>query len=200
VTLLLVRHGESAGNALRVMQGWADFQLSEAGLRQAEVVAHRLASAGATRLYASTLQRAWQTAELIGAAARLEVEPVDAFREYHLGEAQGLAWDDVVARFSVSSATWGTGLIPGEEGTAAFHARLTVAFDELAERHRDDVGIVVSHGGAIARLVTHVLGAPLGAYLPFETPANTSITAVGWDRGRHVLASLNDACHLDDLE
>lgn len=200
MTLLFVRHGQSEGNARRVMQGWLDTPLSDLGRRQAEAVAARLATSGATRLYASTLRRAWHTAERIGEVAGLPLEAADGFREYHYGAAQGLAWDEVVARFGASTSTWGSGKIPGEEGAAAFHARLTAAFEELATRHREDTAIVVSHGGAIARLVVHVLGAPIEAYLPFATPANTSITAFAWERGRHALASLNDACHLDGVE
>ena len=199
MTLLFVRHGESEGNMRRIMQGWLDTELSEVGVLQAEAVARRLASAGATRLYSSSLLRAHQTADRIGAATGLPVEPLDGMREYHLGEGQGLSWDEVVVRFAVSSETWGTGLIPGEEGIVAFYDRLALVFEELAERHREDTGIVVSHGGAIARLVVHVLGAPHDAYLPFATPGNASVTAFAWDRGRHVLASLNDVCHLSEV-
>ena len=199
MTLLFVRHGESEGNARRIMQGWLDTELSETGVLQAEAVARRLASAGATRLYSSSLRRAHQTADRISAATGLPVEPLDGMREYNLGEGQGLTWDEVVARFGISDANWGTGLIPGEEGMVAFYDRLALVFDELAERHRADTAIVVSHGGVIARVVVHVLGAPRDAYLPFATPANASITAVAWDRGRHVLAALNDDCHLSEV-
>jgi broad specificity phosphatase PhoE len=199
VTLLFVRHGQSEGNASRIMQGWLDTPLSELGRRQAEVVAHRLVSAGAARLYASSLRRAWDTAACIASATGLELEAADGFREYMYGAAQGLSWNEVEARFGVTTGDWGTGRIPGEEGAAAFHARVTTAFEELAERHRQDVAIVVSHGGTIARLVTWVLGASVGGYLPFTTPTNTSITAFAWDRDRVVLAGLNDACHLDGL-
>ena len=199
MTLLFVRHGQSEGNARRIMQGWLDTPLSDLGRRQAETVAVRLATAGATRLYASTLRRAWDTAERIGKAAGLTLEPAEGFREYHYGEGQGLSWGEIETRFGASTDTWGSGRIPGEEGAAAFHSRLAAAFEELAQRHRDDTAIVVSHGGAIARLVVHVLGAPREAYLPFATPENTSLTAIAWDRGRHSLTSLNDACHLRGL-
>ena len=199
MTLLFVRHGESEGNLRRIMQGWLDLPLSELGARQAEVVARRVANAGATRLYASPLRRAWQTAERIAAVTGLPLEPAAGFREYGYGEAQGLTWAEAVDRFGVGTGDWGTGKVPGEEGASVFHARVTAAFDELAERHREDVAIVVSHGGTIARLVVHVLGAPVTAYLPFATPSNVSITAFAWDRDRVVLAGLNDACHLEEL-
>ena len=126
MTLLFVRHGESEGNASRIMQGWLDMPLSDRGIVQAEAVAARLASQGASRLYASSLRRAWDTAAAIGKAAGLEVEAADAFREYMYGEAQGLRWDEVVARFGVTTGEWGSGRIPGEEGSAAFHARIAL--------------------------------------------------------------------------
>lgn len=199
MTLLFVRHGESEGNARRIMQGWLDLPLSDVGHRQAGAVARRLARAGATRLYASPLRRAWQTAERIGEATGLPLEPVAGFREYGYGAVEGLTWDDAVARFGLTTGDWGSGKVPGEEGSSAFHARVTAAFEEVAERHRDDVAIVVAHGGTIARLVVHVLGAPIVAYLPFATPRNVSITAFAWDRDRVVLAGLNDACHLEGI-
>ncbi|MSP22953.1 MAG: histidine phosphatase family protein [Dehalococcoidia bacterium] len=199
MTLLFVRHGQSEGNARRIMQGWLDTPLSDLGRSQAEVVARRLATSGATRIYASPLMRAWETARPVGVATGLDVEPLDGLREYNYGEAQGLTWDEVESRWGVSVGKWGTGSIPGEEGTVAFHARVTAAFEELAERHRDDTAIVVSHGGTIARLIVHVLAAPRESYLPFATPANTSITAFAWERGRHTLVSLNDSCHLSEV-
>lgn len=198
MTLLFVRHGESEGNLRRIMQGWLDLPLSDLGRRQAEVVARRVVNARATRLYASPLLRAWQTGERIAEATGLPLEAAEGFREYGYGEAQGLTWNEAVARFGIGTGDWGNGKVPGEEGASVFHARVTAAFDELAERHRDDVAIVVSHGGTIARLVVHVLGAPVNAYLPFATPRNVSITAFAWDRDRIVLAGLNDACHLEE--
>lgn len=198
MTLLFVRHGESEGNLRRIMQGWLDLPLSDLGRRQAEVVAQRLANAGATRLYASPLLRAWQTGERVAAATGLPLEAHEGFREYGYGEAQGLTWNEAVARFGIGTDDWGTGKVPGEEGAGVFHARVSAAFDELAERHRDDVAIVVAHGGTIARLVVHVIGGGMYAYLPFATPSNVSITAFAWDRGRIVLAGLNDVCHLEE--
>ncbi|MCC6237906.1 MAG: histidine phosphatase family protein [Dehalococcoidia bacterium] len=199
MTLLFVRHGESEGNLRRIMQGWLDLPLSDLGRRQAEVVARRVAASGATRLYASPLLRAWQTGECIAAATGLPLEAVAGFREYGYGEAQGLTWTEAVDRFGITTGDWGNGRVPGEEGASVFHARVTAAFDELSERHREDVGIVVAHGGTIARLVVHVLGAPMSAYLPFASIGNVSITAFAWDRDHAVLAGLNDACHLEEL-
>lgn len=199
MTLLLVRHGQSEGNAARVIQGGLD-PLSGLGRTQADAVAARLASSGATRLYASTFARARDTATPIAAATGLELEPLGEWREYWWGEAQGRTWPDAVAAWGSGdppALEWGSGDVPGEEGEAAFAARVTEAFDLLLERHEDDLGIVVTHGGVLVQIVKHVFG--VEGYRPVGTPANTSVSTFALDRGVAVIEALNDTCHLRDL-
>ena len=64
MTLLLIRHGETALNAARVMQP-ADTPLSERGLAQAEALGRRMKTAGLAAIVSSDLPRAWQTAQAI---------------------------------------------------------------------------------------------------------------------------------------
>ena len=62
VTLLLVRHGQSAGNARRVFSGSADVPLTATGRAQAAALADRLAHEPIAAVYASPLSRARDTA------------------------------------------------------------------------------------------------------------------------------------------
>jgi 2,3-bisphosphoglycerate-dependent phosphoglycerate mutase len=64
--LCLVRHGETAWNAARRIQGQIDIDLNETGLRQAEGAGRWLHAAGIVAIYSSDLRRAWATAQLIG--------------------------------------------------------------------------------------------------------------------------------------
>lgn len=66
--LLLVRHGETTWNRDGVIQGWADSSLTDRGRRQARAVGRRLAGEGVDRLVASDLQRARETAAVLGEA------------------------------------------------------------------------------------------------------------------------------------
>ena len=60
--LFLIRHGETEGNALRILQH-PDIPLSSRGIAQAERLARRLAREGITRIVSSDYARAMTTAE-----------------------------------------------------------------------------------------------------------------------------------------
>jgi len=201
VTLLLVRHGQSAGNASRIIQGQWDAPLTDLGRRQAEAVAERLATAGASTLYTSSLERTRHTADPIARATGLETHPLDEWREYCWGEAQGRTWAEALAtwgRGDPPTLEWGKNQVPGEEGEAAFGARIAEAFTTLLERHVDDLAIVVTHGGVIIEVVRHVFA--IEGYRPVSTPANTSVSTFTLERGVPVIAAYNDASHLRPLD
>lgn len=65
--IYLVRHGQTAMNRKKVLQGRSDFPLNEEGRREAAEVGERLKKAGIVfdRVYSSPLVRARETAELI---------------------------------------------------------------------------------------------------------------------------------------
>ncbi|KAI4964570.1 hypothetical protein ZWY2020_005487 [Hordeum vulgare] len=64
--VVVVRHGETSWNALRIIQGHLDAELNEIGRQQAVVVAHRLSKeAKPAAIYSSDLKRAAETARTI---------------------------------------------------------------------------------------------------------------------------------------
>src|SRR5690606_1895871 len=99
--ILLVRHGESVGNALGQMQGHQDFPPSERGRAQARTLGHWLCERAPAWdvAYTSPLARARQTAEILaevsGRAAAI-VEP--ALAEIRAGELEGLTREDMIER------------------------------------------------------------------------------------------------------
>jgi probable phosphoglycerate mutase len=69
--LILVRHGESTGNADGLLLGRMDAPLTERGLAQANTLGPSVA--GATRLISSPLSRARDTAEALGTGLPVEI-------------------------------------------------------------------------------------------------------------------------------
>jgi 2,3-bisphosphoglycerate-dependent phosphoglycerate mutase len=66
VDLLLIRHGESEADILGVIEGRADFDLTEKGRAQVRCMAAWIAGRYTIdRVYASPLKRAKQTAEAL---------------------------------------------------------------------------------------------------------------------------------------
>lgn len=196
MTLLLVRHGESEGNRDRVVQGWHDSPLTELGRRQADLAARRLAGDGIAAIHSSPLRRARETADAVAARTGLEVAELPDLREYDFGEAQGLTWDEMRARFRVRGRDWGRGAIPGEEGMPAFRARVSAAIGALLERHADETAAVVLHGGVIGAVAAWVFGLGDDEFAQIFT-ANCGVTELGaGPDGRPLLRSLNEVCHL----
>ena len=90
-----LRHGESATNVQRVFATRRlDPPLSEQGMRQAAAQAEALREVGLAAIYASTLRRARQTAEMVGLRCGLPVTYTDALREVHVGMIDGKPIDD----------------------------------------------------------------------------------------------------------
>ncbi len=199
--LVLVRHGESEGNAAGIIQGRVDYGLSPRGHAQAAATAAELGSVPAARLLTSPLRRAQETAASIGQALGLEPCPDPALLEYDLGEVSGLTIAELRARYPEALRANARGrrfAFPGEEGRDVFQARLQGLLDTLADS--EGTTIAVAHGGVISALCRMVVGMEAAAMGAFEV-ANCSLTEVTRDRtGRLVLARHNDTCHLAGVE
>ena len=100
-SVLLVRHAQSTGNAERMWQGLIDAPLSELGEAQARAAA--AAVGGVDAIVASSMERAWRTAEII--AETLGVGPViriPELRERDLGAWTGLTTREITTRWPAS--------------------------------------------------------------------------------------------------
>lgn len=144
VEIWLVRHGETAWNALGKMQGWSDIPLSAAGEAQARALRPWLEQQQFDGIHASDLSRAAQTARL----AYGEPQLTPALREAHFGEWEGESWE---ARSDIRKALmdFDTFAAPGGENAAQMKARLVGFLESLpAGRH-----LCFSHGGVIRALM-----------------------------------------------
>ncbi len=195
MTLVLVRHGESEGNIRRIMQGHLDLPLTDAGREQARLVAARLASMPVVAIYSSPLSRAFETAQAIAAHHAADVQVVTGLREGGWGEAQGLTWTEVIARWDVSGGRPLAKVIPGAETPESLRTRAAVAVDQLLDRHSRDLAVCVTHAGTLAQLVAHLIGMPKGQ-LPRLRTGNTAVTVVEGPAESPVITLLNDMCHL----
>lgn len=172
MSIILVRHGETALNAARVLQP-PDTPLSERGLRQAQVVAVRLSSTCATRIVSSDLPRAMQTAQAIAAASGLEISHSALLQERNFGDLRGRAYDDLdFDPLAMQEAP------PSGESVLQFEARVQQALALLCEcAAKDTAGnvVVVTHGLVIRSLLARYLALPSATALP-ERIGNTSLT------------------------
>ncbi len=107
--ICFVRHGETDWNAERRMQGHIDIPLNAAGINQAKRLAKALIQTHHSfdAIYASDLQRAHATAQLIAEAFSQDVMIHQNLRERHVGQLQGLLLDEAPQRVPLcGSVIW----------------------------------------------------------------------------------------------
>lgn len=171
--LYVIRHGETAWNRERRVQGHTDVPLSEVGRDQALAVAESLdadvpprrdGAVARALLYTSDLLRARETAAPI--ATRLRVVPrrrVD-LRERLMGVAEGRTWEDLARDLPAEVEAYRShadrDAIPGMEPLEAFRARALQAVHDIAQAADEDrlPAVVVTHGGLLHLLLEEALG------------------------------------------
>ncbi|GAP62180.1 probable phosphoglycerate mutase [Ardenticatena maritima] len=211
----LIRHGETEANASGRLQGQTDTPLSARGRDQAAQLAARLARlarhAPFAALYTSDLQRAAQTAAIIGQALGLEPHPDSRLREGDLGAWTGKTFEEVRRAFPEECAYIQRTNDPhhprgGGESYVQMQTRIVAAINEYAARHPGERILVVSHGGVLRTYLAHVLHLPLEHAWRLHL-GNTGISRVvfktrpstaGMTPG--MLMCLNDMAHLEPEE
>jgi len=196
---IVVRHGETAWNAVSRIQGHLDSPLNEEGMAQALLLAERLAPEPFDHFYASDLGRALQTAQPL--ADRTGRQPIAEaqLRERRLGVFQGLtppecqqAYPDDYRRFHERDPDHA---MPGGESIRELNGRVAALFEALANRHPGACVVAVTHGGVLDALYRHVSGMPLDK--PRDFPVyNASVNRVRRDPGGWVLEVWGDISHL----
>ena len=207
--LYLIRHGESVPNVEPIIGGMrGDAGLTDRGREQARLLEERLRAERlrADRLYASTLPRAWQTAEYVARALQLPVLPDDELHELRPGEADGLTVEEWRARYGGYDTALATVdpfrvFSPGGESWAGFLVRAGAALTRLVTHHPDETVVAVSHGGVLEASFYLAFGlGGTGNRVSFAT-LNTSISHWRHHRGpdgrrNWTLVTFNDAGHL----
>lgn len=182
MSIFLIRHGETALNKTFVVQT-PDTPLSERGLEQARRLAHRLATAGVTRILSSDMARAAATARELAKSTGASVELQALLHERNFGDLRGRPYAEIgLDIFAPGFAP------PGGETWAAFHERVDRAWErilecsEVAEGHLAAVthglvlhSILARHAALPEEMVPAESFSPDGPPLRF---GNTSLTAL----------------------
>jgi broad specificity phosphatase PhoE len=170
--LVFIRHGECVANATGVAGGHrGDGGLTETGRRQAEELARRLTRTqelrDVTALYTSTMPRAIETGAIVNQVLHLKPVALDEVCEVNVGEGDGLAWPEFIARFG--NPGWdddpSVACAPGGESLVTFYERAESALAGLTKRHPDERVVVVSHGGFIEQVMKIYQGVGAAARL-----------------------------------
>lgn len=164
-TLVLVRHGQTAWNALGRAQGHIDVELDETGHGQAASIAPTLAAMRPARLWTSDLTRATQSMAYLEKRTELTATPDPRLREYDLGIRSGLTVSEFEQRFPDEYQAWlnedESLLVRGAESTPQVRERVSVALSECLDGlEPGETAIVMMHGAAGMVAIASMLECP----------------------------------------
>ena len=153
--LCLIRHGETAWNAERRLQGHTDIPLNAKGEIQALQMAQALKDKKLTFdvLYTSDLKRAADTAKAVVQLFGVKAQVESALRERHFGALQGLSISDAhLLKPDIWRAHIARDLdheLEGGESIQQFALRVQKALDQIQVEHAGKTILIVSHGGTL---------------------------------------------------
>jgi broad specificity phosphatase PhoE len=159
VHLYLARHGETDLNVQMRYQGSTDMPLNELGWTQAQSLAQRLPP-DITRIVASPLLRAQQTASLVSQARGLPILTMSEFRERDFGVFETLTHEETQARYPELYARkvvmqWDEAP-PKAETIREVVARVQAGLQRLEAEHGGESVLLVAHG-FVARAVRYLV-------------------------------------------
>lgn len=195
----LVRHGETAWNREKRVQGQIDIDLNPRGQAQARALRAGLAGQAFDAVYSSDLRRAWSTALIAMDGTGLSVTADPALRERHFGMLQGLTAEEAAHRLPevhrrhkarVADFDLGDG-----ESLARFGARVVAALELLAVRHRGQKVLVFTHGGVLDVAYRAATGRPIEAPRDFPL-SNAALNWIEHHDGAWRLLTWADCDHL----
>lgn len=169
--LILVRHGETDWNTLRVLQGQADVELSSSGRKQAVALRRLVQRWCPTSAVCSDLARTSETASLIGWGHAAK-DP--RWREADLGTWTGRKVAELLNHEPLHYQRWRDGLQapPGGETFADFRKRVQAALEALGSTPGNV--LVVTHGGVIRAAVSALIDLQADRIVPVE-PASATV-------------------------
>jgi broad specificity phosphatase PhoE len=205
-TVILIRHGQSQGNAERRFGGHTATPLSARGRNQAIATARTLKSESVTAIYSSDLARAMETAQPLAKATGLTVNGTTAFRERSVGVMEGLTFEDAAQQHPEQYAALLRRdfeyVLSGGESYRQLLDRARQKLDEIIEENRGGKIAVFSHTGTICILVLHLMGALDAPELKpvWISSANCGITRFELRNDGFVrVLAVNDTNHLNGI-
>lgn len=161
----MVRHGEVENPDRVVYADLPGFGLSDRGRAEAAAAAEFLASKQIDAIYSSPLERAQETAGMIGDACALPVATRQDLTEWHVARRwKGVTWEDLPTAFPGELEAYldhPTDLPFADESIPQLGRRVAAAADQLAASHPGQRIVMVSHQDPIQAGRLTLRGLPL---------------------------------------
>ena len=202
-SIYLVRHGQTAWNKEEIFRGRMDIPLDETGLKQAELAGEYFKAMVIQGVYSSPLSRAWQTAERIAKFCHLQVQPLEGTIDMSFGNWEGHALKEIERIDPETYRQWREephlAKLPGGESLDDVRFRAMAALEWVIKKHPEGSVVLISHRVVNKVLICGILGIDNSHFWQIAQDT-AAINLIQYKRGRYVLSSMNETCHLKALK
>ena len=189
--LLLIRHAPTPDTGKRLTGRLPGVSLGGDGRRLAEDLAERLSDVELSAVYASPIERTWETAEIVARPHGLSPVREDGLIEVDFGDWSGRTFKQLtrLKLWQTVKTTPSRVTFPGGESMADMQRRGVATCERLAAAAPKRTLALVSHADVIKAIISHYLGQPFD---PFQriviSPASVSVIDLPTDGPPAVVA------------
>ncbi len=191
--VLLIRHAPTPETGKKLTGRLPGIALDEQGRSRARRTAEHLAGLRLAAVYASPIERTWETAQLVAEPHRLDPIVEDGLLEVDYG-----AWSGRTLASLYKLKAWRTVqltpsrvVFPDGESLLDAQTRAVQTVARLARKHRKQTIGLVSHADIIKAVLAHHLGQPLDLFQRIGvSPASVSVLDIP-DSGSPSVVAVN---------
>ncbi|HXH78236.1 histidine phosphatase family protein [Nocardioides sp.] len=179
--IFVARHGEAEyeTDVLADRGG----SLTGLGRKQAADLADALSGERVSHVYVSSMSRSVQTGEIVAARLGVGVTVREALREFSVGSYAGQPVEP--DPFGVTYTRWLAGdlaaRVDGGESGAEVVDRLSAVLQEVADAHRGEAVLVISHGGVMCTALPQLASNLSASHSAGRTLANCAVVRLDVD-------------------
>ncbi len=160
--IIFLRHGQAENNTKKILAGRSPgVNLTETGIEQAEQSGRMLKKLNISAIYSSPIDRAKQTADIVGKHCDLEVVIDDRLIELDMGKFTKMPYDEIFAKHGNVFLKFYEGSEEvSENGVETFsqvQKRIFEMVDFVIDKHKNENIVLVTHMDPIKAMIGKTL-------------------------------------------
>ena len=157
--IYFTRHGETLWNLEHRFQGWKDSELTENGVKRAELLGKKFNDIKIDKIFTSPIKRAKRTAYLIKGDKDIEIEEVEGLKEISFGKWERMTTEEIKSHDeyvdeldNLFNKPFSYKSFEGEN-IKDFTERLFKTVDDIVKNNEDKDILIVTHGMCVRYLI-----------------------------------------------
>ena len=193
--IIFLRHGLAENNTKKILAGRSPgVNLTETGIEQAEKAGRMLKALNISAIYSSPIDRAIQTADIVGNYCDLEIVTDDRLIELDMGKFTKMPYNEIFAKHGNVFLKFYEGSDEvsenGVETFAKVQKRIFEMVDFVIDKHKNENVVLVTHMDPIKAMIGKVL--KLRSEVLFELIiANASLNVFKNSEQKFYLTAIN---------